>query len=386
MNRKRLLFVDDDATYLTTMSELLQEISGGTWEIYSVYNHAQALELLQRERVNLVVLDIVMTVMDGIQFLSLLDKAHPGQQVVMLTGHATEKNRKECLENGALLVLEKPTRSEGFQEIYATLNALMESQPRAGFRGMMRQVGLPEVIQMECLGRKSSNLEISANRVRGTISICDGSIVHAETGQLQGEAALYSLLGLIGGEFNLRPFTEPAARTIDGPWEFLLMEAARLTDEAGAGADLGEPGEPSFVGEPAAAAAAEVPSESPAIIPTAPPFAGNGSRRAQVAFVEAEAEEFPAPAAAQFFPGQIREMVLCSGPGDELFEFGCADHGNRQRLLDHVEQQAATISKIIPVGPFERLEVVTAEGRMVCKIQTDQRLFVYRAKPVVENQ
>jgi CheY-like chemotaxis protein len=365
---------------------LLQEISGGSWQIYSAYNHAQALELLQRERVNLVVLDIVMTVMDGIQFLSLLDKAHPGQQVVMLTGHATEQNRKACLDNGALLVLEKPTSSEGFQEIFATLNALMNAQPRSGFQGMMRQVGLPEVIQMECLGRKSSNLEISAGKVRGTISICDGSIVHAETGQLQGEAALYSLLGLINGEFNLRPFTEPAARTIEGPWEFLLMEAARLTDEAAATAGLGEPGEPSFVGEPAPLAESRVSFEPPAIIPTAPPLAANGSRRAQVAFVEAEAEEFPAPASAQFFPGQVREMVLCSGPGDALFDFGCADHGNRQRLLDHVEQQAASISKIIPVGPFERLEVVTSEGRLICKIQTDHRLFVYRAKPVVENQ
>src|ERR1039457_2267409 len=96
---------------------------------------------------------------------------------------------------------------------------------------MMRRVGLQEVLQLECLGRKSSVLEIFTSKVRGRIFICDGSIVHADSGALQGEVALYGMLALRGGEFNLLPYTEPPRRTIEGQWESLLMEAARLTDE-----------------------------------------------------------------------------------------------------------------------------------------------------------
>src|ERR1019366_6982160 len=84
---------------------------------------------------------------------------------------------------------------------------------------------------LECLGRKSSALEIFTGKVRGRICICDGSIVHAESGALLGEVALYGLLALRGGGFNLLPFTEPARRTIQGQGESLLMEAARLNDE-----------------------------------------------------------------------------------------------------------------------------------------------------------
>ncbi len=48
---------------------------------------------------------------------------------------------------------------------------------------------------------------------------------------LQGEVALYGMLALRGGEFNLLPYIEPPRRTIEGQWESLLMEAARLHDE-----------------------------------------------------------------------------------------------------------------------------------------------------------
>ena len=180
---------------------------------------------------DVVVLDIGMPVMDGIQFLQLLGRTHPGQQVVMLTGRGDRGKRKTCLESGAALFLEKPVVPDGFAAIFAALDALAGAQPQGGFRGMMRRVGLQEVLQMECLGRKSSVLEIFTGKVRGRIFICEGAIVHAESGALQGEVALYGLLALRGGEFNLLPFTEPPRRTIEGQWESLLMEAARLSDE-----------------------------------------------------------------------------------------------------------------------------------------------------------
>ena len=62
--------------------------------------------------------------------------------------------------------------------------------------------------------------------------------------------AAFCVLALRGGEFNLQPFTEPPRRTIEGQWENLLMEAARLNDEGQrflepdeTGPELAEPGE-----------------------------------------------------------------------------------------------------------------------------------------------
>jgi CheY-like chemotaxis protein len=338
--RKAFLFVDDDAGFLTGIQELFSEMARGKWDIFTAENHAQALALLAKLRVDVVVLDIGMPVMDGIQFLQLLGRTNPGQQVVMLTGEVTEERRKAALEGGAVLFLEKPVVADSYAAIFAALDALAGALPQGGFRGMMRRVGLQEVLQLECLGRKSSILEIFTGKVRGRIFISEGSIVHAESGVLQGEVALYGLLALRGGEFNLLPFAEPPRRTIQGQWESLLMEAARLSDE---GQKFLEPDEPGF-----------------------------GA---------AEPGEVATAGALDRSAGQVRieEIVLCSGAGEVLYEWDTKSLELRLRLLEQIEQQAAQLSSLAPVGRFDRLEIITPDGRIVCQVQPDRRLFVRSA-------
>jgi CheY-like chemotaxis protein len=340
VKRRSFLFVDDDAKFLTGIKELFSAMAGGRWDIYSAESHAQALSLLAQKQVDVVVLDIGMPTMDGIHFLQLLARAHPGQPVVMLTGETTEEKRKTCLESGAVQVLEKPLAPDGFAAIFAALDALAAAPPQGGFRGMMRRVGLQEVLQLECLGRKSSVLEIFTGKVRGRIFICEGAIVQAESGSVQGEVALYGLLALRGGEFNLMPYTEPPRRSIVGHWESLLMEAARLNDEGQKflESDEAEPG-------------AGMPSQ----------------------FTAGQPGSIPPPQA------RIAEVILCSGSGEVLYEWETQSLEPRLQLLDQVAQQATQLGELIPVGRFDRLEIQTADGRIVCQVQADRRLFVRRA-------
>ncbi|HUJ76089.1 MAG TPA: response regulator, partial [bacterium] len=313
--RKAFLFVDDDAAFLSGIQQLFAEMAHGRWDVFAAENHAQALALLAKLRVDVVVLDIGMPGMDGIQFLQLLGRTHPGQQVVMLTGDPSEEKRKTCLESGAVLFLEKPVVADGYAAIFSALDTLAGALPQGGFRGMMRRVGLQEVLQMECLGRKSSVLDVFTGKVHGRIFISDGAIVHAESGALQGEVALYGLLALRGGEFNLLPFAEPPRRTVQGHWESLLMEAARLNDE----------GQKFLEAEGAEAGRAEAAGTGPA----GPPERPDGQAR-------------------------IEEIVLCSGAGEVLYEWETKSLELRLRLLDQIGQQAAQLSSLVPVGRFDR--------------------------------
>ncbi len=77
-----------------------------------------------------------------------------------------------------------------------------------------------------------------------------------QAGNTEGEAAFYKLLALPSGEFQLQPFESPPKRTIEGQWEFLLMESARVRDETvaeSAAAGAISPSEPAAIVEPSIA-------------------------------------------------------------------------------------------------------------------------------------
>jgi CheY-like chemotaxis protein len=333
---QNVLFVDDDPAFLTGLTHLFTAKAGGSWNISTAVSHAQALERLGQGPIDLVVVDIGMPVMDGLQFLKLLRRTNPGQQTAVLTGLATPEHRKAAEDNGVALFLEKPLSVPGYDALFSALNTLLTSAPKAGFQGMMRQVGLQEVLQMECLNRKDSILEVFTAGARGRIYICEGSIVHAESGELVGEVALYGLLGLLGGEFNFLVYQEPPRRTISGHYEFLLMEAARLKDEGTT-------------------------------------FFGSGDFQAAVEDLPA-LEDLP-PATSEETGTRIVEILLCSGAGEVLFARDCSVE-QRLSFLTSTEQQAEELGARLPAGRFDRLEILADEGRVVCVIQPHLRLLV----------
>lgn len=372
--KKRVLLIDDDASFTSLLGEFLTTRSGRTWDVEAAGHYTTALACVKKTAFDLAVLDFHMPVMDGLQFLTLLKRTHPHLPVVILTGYATEENRAFALRNGAALFLDKASVQGGFDSIYDALETIIATAapPAEGFRGMLRQVGLPDVLQMECLGRKSSILEIHTGNTVGRIFICDGSIQHAEAGSLHGEPALFKLLGLKGGEFHLKPFTTPPKQTIDGHWESLLMEAARLRDEA-EGAAAG-------IDENATSLAPEIAPLEPVADETAP--------------VESHAIPFPAaetPAEVSCHPEadasgtewRTQEILICSATGDVLYEWQAAGVDRRLRLLNHLASQAEWLEQSLPLGRAGRLEIAGLTERTVAVLEADHRVFV-RTAPALE--
>jgi CheY-like chemotaxis protein len=326
---RQVLFVDDEPDFLQAMREAFGALSGRHWQIHCATSADAALELLKRQKMDLVVVDITMPVLDGIQFLSLLGKRYPDVKKVSLTGFATEEKRSASLAAGAELFIEKPSSTEGFKSIHAMLNDLMEWAPQDGFQGMLRRVGLQDVIQMECLGRNSSVLEIYNEHVLGRIYIEEGSIIHAAGGDLTGERALQRLLSLPGGSFELVPFEPPPEKTISGPWEFLLMEAARVRDEQASQTAAGEP--------------------------------------------EVDPQTLAAPTAPAV---RVVETLICTALGRPLYEAGCTDVAGRVMLLKVLGRQAAHLGQIAALGNFDRVELQFSGRRAVIQARPDRLVFV----------
>jgi len=370
---RRVLFVDDDQTFLETVKELMGVLSEGHWEIFTAESASRAFALLQHQPVDLAVIDINMGVMDGIQMLSMLNRGYPHVQKVVLTGHASEKYRAACLSNGAELYLEKPTSRSGWESLHGVLHEVVRFRPEEGFRGVLRRVGLTDVIQMECLARSSSVLEVSAARMTGKLFIETGQIVHAQCGDLTGEEAFNRLLAMSGGQFNLKPFTEPPTRSLSGQWEFLLMEAARKSDEdkeALAAATAAAPASETFQEEIERITAAAINETALPQLPEVAEVPGAPS-------LPATRLELPSalPAGVASRP-KVDELLVCSAQGDVLYEWQCAHTDLWVNFFEFVSQRGQRLAQALPLGEFNRLEIQSDGVRAVVIIANDRGVLV----------
>jgi hypothetical protein len=252
-----------------------------------------------------------------------------------------------------------PHDAKGYEALYAALNELVRLPIEQGFRGMLRRVGIEDIIQMECLSRHSLILELTGRGQRGRIYIRSGSMIHAECGGVTGEAGLQKLLTISGGEFKHLPFAPPARETLEGSWEFLLLEAVRQRDEAAGG----EPGVTDVVPVETfqnASVAQEVP-------PVPAPFIAPEPGPAE----SVTAEEAPL----------INELVVCSGMGEVLYEIGSPNAPARRKLCAAAMEGGAKIQSLIPVGNLERVEFLSAPGRVMARFLDGQSLFLRAQDP-----
>lgn len=99
------------------------------------------------------------------------------------------------------------------------------------FQGSLKELPLPDVIQLVAVSGKTGAFLIEDSRGEGRIYLKDGQIVHAEAGAVEGEEAVYEIATWIDGEFKFDTGETPASKTIEKSNTNLLMESARRIDE-----------------------------------------------------------------------------------------------------------------------------------------------------------
>ncbi len=100
-----VLFVDDEVDFLET---LLKRMKKRQLNAFGVNSGEEALAYLKDHEVDIVVLDVRMPGMDGIETLRKIKKSNPLLEVIMLTGHACLEIAREGMEVGAFDYLMKP--------------------------------------------------------------------------------------------------------------------------------------------------------------------------------------------------------------------------------------------------------------------------------------
>ncbi|MBT8406097.1 MAG: response regulator [Deltaproteobacteria bacterium] len=105
MKNMKLLLVDDEEEFVKALAERLKmrDLRSDT-----VLDGEEALSFVEDQEPDVMVLDLKMPGIDGMEVLRQVRKAYPKIQVIILTGHGTEKHEEEAKRLGAFDYLEKP--------------------------------------------------------------------------------------------------------------------------------------------------------------------------------------------------------------------------------------------------------------------------------------
>ncbi len=109
MKEMKVLLVDDEETFVRTLSERLnmRELKADT-----VYDGQQAIQFVDEEEPDVMVLDLKMPGIDGMEVLRRVKKRYPGIQVIILTGHGTDRDEEESRRLGVFDYMKKPVDIE----------------------------------------------------------------------------------------------------------------------------------------------------------------------------------------------------------------------------------------------------------------------------------
>ncbi|MFO7707903.1 MAG: response regulator [Desulfobacterales bacterium] len=123
----KVLLVDDEREFVQTLSERLGMRDIGS---AAAFDGESALELVRDDEPEVMLLDLRMPGIDGIEVLKRVKAEHPQIEVVILTGHGTDVDRKQCLQMGAFAYLEKPVDIDVLSDTLKRANEKMRANVR----------------------------------------------------------------------------------------------------------------------------------------------------------------------------------------------------------------------------------------------------------------
>ena len=222
---KQVLIVEDEPDLLWMLQRNLAKDLKHV-EVLAVTSAEDALTILQTRPIHLVITDISLPGMSGLDLLDTLRRTYPETGVIVMTGYPTSLNETRALLSGSIRFLEKPF---DLQELRIVVREFFSSF--TSFQGIIEGIDLMDMVQFNGIIRATSILKVRCIDSEGSIFFKDGQIVHAMHNHDIGEKALYALFNFSSGSLQNTHGVEPPLISIRKPLESLLFEAARQSDE-----------------------------------------------------------------------------------------------------------------------------------------------------------
>ena len=217
---KKVLIVDDEPAVLFALSEALADRRRGV-KVATAANGAEAVAILESEKVDLVVTDLRMPEMDGFELLAWLRRGFPHLPVIVMTAFGAETVSRL---DGALEVLEKPF---DVGELKRKVADLM----RQTVKGRVENISLASFLQLLELERKTCTLTVSSVDRNGRLFFRGGRLVGAQTEGLDGADAALEIVTWEHADVEISDVCTVKGPEVEGGLRYLLLEGMHLKDE-----------------------------------------------------------------------------------------------------------------------------------------------------------
>ena len=237
----KVLLVDDNPMVLGMLRQALSPLA----TVSTATDGADALLKAVDDPPDLLISDYQMPGMDGRQLVEKL-KSRPAtaSTSVILLASKSDIADKLSMQEPVDDMLEKPfflkeatTRIKRLIDKIALEKMAREAPGGSVFRGSLAQMNVIDLVQSLEMGRKSCSLIITHENDRCEMFFVEGQIRHAAYGDLMGDAAVYKVLVLTGGNFQIDFEGRSKEKSTTLSTQGLLMEGLRLLDEAHKGAE-----------------------------------------------------------------------------------------------------------------------------------------------------
>ncbi|CAK8714274.1 Response regulatory domain-containing protein [Candidatus Electrothrix laxa] len=223
--KQQVLIVDDEPELLLSISSGFE--NNARFQLTTAHNGKEALDILLRIPMDLVVTDLRMPVMDGVELLAAMTESFPKVPNIVMTAFGTPVIEQQLKKAGTMEVLEKPLDIDALEQAINRALDLHEHR-NDGLAG----ISLANFLQIVAMEQKTAALKVAhLNGKTGYLFFVEGKLIDAKYDNIIAEEAVLEMLVWENVRLSMTKLSPPLPKPkIQSELMSLLLEAAHRKD------------------------------------------------------------------------------------------------------------------------------------------------------------